>query len=280
METIIITSDFSDPARNAAQYGASLAKELGVRTIVLYHAYDLAPIGTHMSVPKPDSSAALERCREDLQQLKDHIFPYTDNDIHIELEANELPLLVGIEQLARQWQAGMVIAGNAGKSGMEKFLMGSNTADLTKSCTIPLLIVPQDAIFQPITKIVFACDLKNAAESTPLDKLRFLIHHLQARLLVLNVEHKGKPVDRNTIAEQHVLDGLLAPLSPEYHYIEENNVSQGIMAFAEEEDAELVIAVPKSLRFFEKLFHRSVTKNLAQHSKIPLMILRKNELKV
>lgn len=49
------------------------------------------------------------------------------------------------------------------------------------------------------------------------------------------------------------------------------------MDFAEDEDVDLVITIPKKFGFFESLFKRSVTKKLAYHTEIPLLILKGKE---
>ncbi|MNV56860.1 hypothetical protein D3C71_1491650 [compost metagenome] len=50
------------------------------------------------------------------------------------------------------------------------------------------------------------------------------------------------------------------------------------MSFAEENDIQLVIAIPKKYAFFQSLFHRSLTEKLAYHSHIPLLFIKRSEL--
>jgi hypothetical protein len=45
------------------------------------------------------------------------------------------------------------------------------------------------------------------------------------------------------------------------------------MRFADREDIQLVITLPQKYGFFESLFHRSVTKKLAFHTHLPLLLL-------
>lgn len=278
MDTVIITTDFSVSATHAAEYGAAFARWMDVHSIILYHSSDQGLVATEIPVPESvHDTAAHEKHIASLTLLENHIRPFAGVDIHVELVANEQPLLLGIEQLAERRKASLVVAGTTGKSGLEKLVMGSNAISLVKACPLPLLIVPHEARFVPIRKMVYACDLQKVGRSTPVSLLRFFMERLQAELLVLNVSMEGKRFDPDVIPEQYKLHSLLDSLNPEYHYTEEDDIAEGIMDFAAREGAGLVVTVPKSYGFFERLFHRSVTKELVSHTELPLLVLRELE---
>src|SRR5690606_28874407 len=150
----------------------------------------------------------------------------------VDLVVNGLPLELGVEQLAEQWRAGLVVVGTTGKSGLEKFLMGSNTVGLALSSRVPLLIVPKEAEFEPIEKITFACDLKQVNRSTPVSEIGWWLDRLQAKLLVLNVALEGKRFDPDIIPEQYKMHALLDGFKSSYHYETGDNIEEVIADFA------------------------------------------------
>lgn len=277
METVIITTDFSGTAAHAAKYGASLARQLGTTTIILYHSHDLAPAATAIPIPETDTSLAREGSLLALEVLEGYIRPYAGDNIRIDLVTNELPLLMGVIQLSEERRAGLVVAGTTGKSKLEKFMIGSNTVNLATSCPVPLLIVPDDANLQGIERIVFACDLQKVTKSTPVHLLHLFAEKLKAKILILNVALEGKRFNPDIIPEQYKLHKLLDPLNPEYHYTEEDDIAEGILEFVAKVNAGIVITIPKSYGFFEGLFHRSVTKKLAHHTEVPLLLFREDD---
>ncbi len=280
MKTIIITTDFSESSLNAARYAAELARAIGTKHIVLYHSYDNAPVATDVPVAEIDTTLAHEGSLQALEIVKNEVglILGADSGITIELVANGIPLEFGVEQLAEQWRAGLVVVGTTGKSGLEKFLMGSNTVNLAISCPVPLLIVPKKVEFAPIEKIVFACDLKQVTRSTPVSDIGWWLEKLGAKLLVLNVALEGKRFNLDSIPEQYKMHELLDVFTPEYHYEEGDDIAEEIADFAEEEEAGLVISVPKSYGFFEGLFHRSVSRRLTGKTEIPLLLLKEKSL--
>lgn len=101
------------------------------------------------------------------------------------------------------------MVGTTGKSGLEKFLIGSNTASLASSCPVPLLIVPKEAELDSIDKIVFACDLKRVARSTPVSEIGWWLEKLGAKLVVLNVALEGRRFGPDMIPKQYKMHELL-----------------------------------------------------------------------
>lgn len=276
MQTIIITTDFSESSLNAAKYGAALAKPLGVGHIILYHSYDNAPLATEVPVAETDtplahegSLLALEIVEEALKQVLGDAA-----NVSIELVANGSPLVFGVQQLAEQHRAALVVAGATGKSSLERMLIGSSAVGLASDHKVPLLIVPKEARFTPIEKVVFACDLKQVSHTTPVAEIGIWLERLRAKLLVLHVALEGKRFNPDLIPEQYTMHSLLDGLDPEYHYTESDDIADEIEDFAEDHGAGLIITIPKSYGFFERLFHRSVSKRLIKASEIPLLLLR------
>ncbi|MEZ0450893.1 universal stress protein [Sphingobacterium thalpophilum] len=279
MEAIIITTDFSEAAMNAARYAAGLSKSIGIKRIVLYHSYDNAPAATDVPVAETDTPLAHEGSLLALEIVEREIGLVigSDSGIAIDLVANGMPLELGVEQLAEQWRTGLVVVGTTGKSGLEKFFVGSNTVSLATSCPVPLLIVPKEAKFEAIEKIVFACDLKKVTRSKPVSEIGWWLDRFQAKLLVLNVALEGKRFDPDMIPEQYKMHELLDGFNPSYHYEEGEDIAEEIADFAEDEEAGLVITVPKSYGFFEGLFHRSVSRKLLDKSEVPLLLLKEKQ---
>ncbi len=276
MQTIIIAIDFSEASLNAAKYAAALAKPLGVTHIVLYHSYDSVPVNT--DIPDNDREAAFAHkgSLQALEIIERELSPFlrSNREVSIELEANDMPLVMGVEMLAAKHEAGLIVAGATGKSKLKQIFVGSNTVSLASDCKVPLLIVPNKAYFRPIEKIVFACDLKKVSHSTPVAEIGLWLERLQAKLLVLNVTPEGKRFNLDLIAEQHQLHHLLDRFQPEYHYIASDDIAEEIEDFAEDRNADLIISIPRSYGFLDGLFHRSVSRRLIKDSEVPLLMLR------
>jgi len=155
-------------------------------------------------------------------------------------------------------------------------LMGSSTKKLLKTCNLPTLIVPPQAKFKPIRKIVMGCDLKDVADTIPIAKFTHLINNFRAQLTVVNVSNSDKELlTTDEEREQDTFYDLFEELDPTIQYIGGRHVSKSILDYANQFDAQLIVVVAKKHSFIERITRASVSGELAATSEIPILIIRK-----
>lgn len=286
MKSMLILTDFSEAAFRAAEYACELAGPLHINRIILFHAYQTlaasadiagtAPISNDPHIYDNDRQAYLASM-ESLGLLHDRLKPMLEPAVNIDLVAENAGLadLVDlINQRSRNESIDMIVIGVSGKSGLEKFLLGSTTTKVLREGEWPVLIVPPETLLgRTIKTIVFTSDLKEV-DSIPTHQLYDFLNALPGKLQIINVERKVaekfSPEMENAIAGLHE---LLEKYDPDFHYITGDDIGQEILAFAEQQHASLIIAVHQKRRFLSHLFHESITKKLAYNSKIPLLSL-------
>lgn len=275
MKTILVPTDFSDTAYNAATYALALANSLGATRIILYHAYELIvpipDVPTMIPMVNPDDlkTASLEG----LEKMKKELDALVSPDTTLVTRADNTLLAATIEEVCKMEQVDLIVMGITGGSKLEEVLVGSNTIDVVKNTSYPVLIVPGTAKYKPIEKIVFAADLRKVAETTPVEPLKKLLHIFNAELQVINIDHESRHFSTDTPFETLMLDTLLEDFHPEYHFIDNPNVIEGIVEFAEESKADIILTIPKKHGLFESIFKRSRTSKLAYQTHIPLLTL-------
>lgn len=272
---MLVLTDYSVVALSAARYAAALTHQLETRNLILYHSRESIVVPTtFFTVSGPVES--LEESLKKITSLKNDLRNSLGEQTEIEIRTDERSLISAVNTLVQQQHIGLVVAGITGRGRLERILVGSNAVKLAKECLAPLLIVPSMATFQPIKTVVFACDLKSVSASTPVLPIKTLIRALGARLLILNVDHDGDKFEPETINEMTDLHELWDDIQPEYHYITHKDTAAGIMEFVEQHTVELLITVPKKHGFFESIFHRSLTKELAYHTHLPLLLYKED----
>lgn len=275
MKTIIVPTDFSETAYNAARYALGLAQQVGANRIVLYHAYELiVPIpDVPTSVPVIDPEELKAASLEGLEKMKGELSKASPEGVAIEYRAENHLLPANIDELCREEQADLIVMGITGGSQLEEILIGSNTIDVVKHTSCPVIIVPGKVTFKPIRKVVFACDFKKIAETTPAEPIKKLLDAFNAELHVLNIEKSSRDFTPDTPIQSLLLDRLLHGYHPKYHFIDNDNVVEGITGFADKEQADLILTIPRKHGLFESIFKRSRTARLAYHTHIPLLAI-------
>lgn len=275
MDTILIPTDYSDTSKNSAHYAVQLARQLSVKKIVLYNAYQ-QPI-----TADPAMNAVEFYNLEDFRNISEEgmknfvsELKANNSDIEFETICDFNILSNGIEDLCKNNPSiDLIVMGITGGGKLEEVLIGSNTIHVAKHTNVPLIIVPADAVYKPITKVVLACDFKHVVETTPVEPIKQIIDTTQAKLHVLHIDHNNKDYDEETPFESLMLDTLLDGYNPKYHFVDNADFTEGMNEFVQQNNIDLIVTIPKKHGLFEGLFRRSHTKMLAYHTHIPLMVI-------
>jgi nucleotide-binding universal stress UspA family protein len=275
MKTLLVPTDFSEVAKNAALYAIQLATQVKATKIVLYNAYQ-APVITEPTMPivqLVDIETLKTITEEGLETFKNELQAACPASIQLETMSEFAVLSSNIEDVCDRTSADAVVIGITGGSKLEEVLIGSTATSVVNHCKVPVLIIPPNASFTEIKSVALACDFKKMEKGTPLGPIKKILDDTGASLMVLNVEHNGKSHKEQAEKEVEKLQELLKPYSPQFHFVENNDFVEGINEFADSHHVDMIITIPKKHGLFDGLFRRSHTKQLAFHSHVPLMCI-------
>lgn len=188
----------------------------------------------------------------------------------IEVALSRETLLRSIIDRVNREEIEVIIIGSNGKKAKDESDIGSNAIKISKSSPVPVLVVPPKADYQSIRKAILACDFKKVKEVVPMQALKNILNKHALTLLVLNI-NSGHAV---SLQEEQILHEMLKDFSPSYHYADHPDTIKGIVKFAKNEEAQLIIALPKKYSFFEGLLHESVSQRLTIKSHVPVLLLK------
>jgi nucleotide-binding universal stress UspA family protein len=272
MKTILVATDFSSSALNAARYAADMAFAINA-DILLLHVYQI-------TVSYGESSIAMskEESREaaeiNINELKERLFLKTCGQLNIETEVRPGTFYHELKAVCDRIKPYAVVMGSQGKTAPERFFFGSHTVHAMKHLTWPLISVPPGTIFSSVKKICLACDFSKVVETVPYDQIKTLVTDFNAELYVINTGKK-QAYNPDIIFEYGLLEEMLRPLRPHYQIIPDGNIDEGIINFAEKNYIDLLVVIPKQHDLLDKLIHKSYTRQLVLHSHVPVVALHK-----
>jgi nucleotide-binding universal stress UspA family protein len=112
-------------------------------------------------------------------------------------------------------------------------------------------------------------------ETTPAKFICEFVKLFHSELHVLNIDHKHKNLAEKS-QESLLLQTMLQETNPEWHFIDNKNVEEGIHSFADDNDIDLLVAIPKKHSLLDSLMHYSHTKELVFHSHVPVMCIHED----
>lgn len=266
---ILFPTDFSDNAAKAMHFAAEVAQFTGAE-LMLIHAQHVPTVDVQdatmiMENAMYELKAASEK---QMQAIKEKLeATYYIKNISTEVEfgfARDL-----IIDKSHELQIDLVIMGTKGSTNMLDNLLGSVTANVMKGLKKPLLIVPADAHYHKFRTVAYATQL-NPKDEQNLDWLVGFTSIFNPDVHVLHVLKEGETLQTE---QQETLTHMGKNLSkmifdPVYH----TDAAQGIENYLAKNNIELLAMRAGERGFFEALFHKSVTKHVAMHTKTPLII--------
>ena len=216
MKKIIVATDFSESATNAAYYATDMAMALQA-SLVLLHSYELpalyteVPVLENIQVLKQDAVDALER-------LKKELLGRSNNQVAIETEVQEGAFFAVLKAACETVAPYAVVMGSQGTTAAERFFFGGHTVHAVKHLHWPLVTVPKGASFTTIQRIGLALDFDKTLETTPVVQIKKWISDFHAELHILNAGNE-KTYNADIVHESGVLCQLLGDIEPHYHFI-------------------------------------------------------------
>ncbi|SRR5690554_6257733 len=266
MKKIIMATDFSPVAQNAATYAVNLAKYLNYE-LELIHSYIVPFAYTDSPVPLLNI--------EELQTI-------SENSMEAELtRLNGLKygikisqqVLVGdiyevLKEIMEEDPPSLLIVGSTGDRS-DSILWGSMAVKLLRNIEIPVLAIPADTEWTPLKNICFAADDIHEQQETPIDQIKKWTSLMDASLHVVHIHEDEKPLKNIQFLEDN-----LKEIHPSFYKVVNKQVDEGIQTFLQIHQMDWLIVVPRKYGFFESLFHTSKTKAITKISGIPVLSLK------
>ncbi|RYG38557.1 MAG: universal stress protein [Chitinophagaceae bacterium] len=270
MDTILVPVDFSPASRTASSYAAALAKASKAR-LILFHAYMMPTPVTevpYVMISVNELQTENEQMiRREAAVLHENFGIEVESQVQIGMPSDEITLA------ALESKADMIVIGMRGAGGLDK-LIGNTSASVVRKAKTPVLVVPHNAIFKPVNQIVYASDFSYSSSLNLFRPLLEIADMFQALLHVVNIR-KAATIG-NTEKEMQsksMISGLLGSVKHEFTIITDESITHGINNYVDQHDVQMLVMVAHKHTFFERLFSRIHTTEMAYQTKIPLLVL-------
>jgi nucleotide-binding universal stress UspA family protein len=272
---ILIPTDFSKLSKVAVNYAVKFAKKLNAE-IVLFHAVFINAPPRAQSALKTSRilDAMVDNVTQEFISLVNEIKSEAGGKLNISYEiVKGYPLKDVLETFAHHNGIDLIIMGTKGASGLKKMLMGSNATAVVGNSSIPVIMVPEHARFKNIRHIVYASDLLAVNK-----EVKILIQYARLHNSFIHLLHVVSPDTEKKIDVVKIKNDLIS----KYNYMQifvqvavNEDIKEAIDEYIADVKADMLAMFTHTPTFFEKLFGKSVTREMAFHSWIPLLAIKK-----
>ncbi|CAN5353268.1 universal stress protein [soil metagenome] len=282
MKTILVPTDFSQPAENAARYAIQLAGGL-ITNIKLVNAFKVpaeAPMAAKVVWPLEDYSSLKNDITGELALLADRLINEEKTKLSqqayhplIEYTCGVGSLTEVVRNLTNEQKYAMLVMGMSGAGGLSNFFWGSNSREMIEKANFPVLLIPAETTFNGISKIAFASDLGND-DIHAIHCLAGLARKFNAEIQVVHITDEKYDEVEHQEKTDAFLDHIKARIDyPKiyYRHVKSINVGHGLDWLTEHGQVEMVAMVHRHHNIFDQIFSGSHTQRLARHIDLPLL---------
>lgn len=273
-QTILVPTDFSNNALIAARYGVELARKKQAHVHV-FHAY--RPFTSAFQSPlanQTDEQRAKIGAEKGLVEFISKLGKYVDVQVTSSTAKNSL--VEAINHYIKEDNVSLVVMGAHGASGTRKDLLGSNTYDVAKDVSRPLLIVPEHTNAFKLENVVFFTDYQQG-DIKSLTSFDSLFGNIRPSCTLVHI-HEGKngPTDDNLQRLQQWKATLeketpVKDLSTEMAHVPENVEAVNEILDSMNADMTLITLID-SRGFFKKLAHKSLARAIVLTPHTPVLL--------
>lgn len=273
---ILLPTDFSKLSKVAVLYAAKLAKKLNAEIVLIHAVFINSPPRAQAALKTNQIlDAMIDNAKQDFVYLTNEVKQEAGNKIGISYKiVKGYPVEDVIETFAHNNDIDLIIMGIKGASGLIKVLIGSNATAVIGNSNIPVIAVPEHARFNNIKHIVYASDMLALNK-----EVKTLIQFAQLFDSFIHILHIVSSNSKKKIDKIKIQNDLISKYNYPHisvHVSLNDDIVEAIDEYIADVKADLIAMFTHKPTFFEKLFGKSVTREMAFHSWIPLLAIKKN----
>lgn len=273
MNPIVLATDFSPAANEAAQTAARLAQSWQCELILL-NAYRFWPTNPAETGDFPLSSQAMhDNSLHALHELAHHLRGQFGPDLPIRCMAREGHTRTVLNDVTTDEQAELLVMATVGTAPQSARVMGSVATDMAAETRVPLLLLPPDTLLTTVENAALAISIDTPPDALTLDTALRLARRFGCKVHGLCVH------DETDTRAAHRLEQLRGLLERQGHTLtvlphtdtSGRLLNETLLYAAQARQADLLMMLPQPHNWLRNLFVEGETQRMARLSTLPLL---------
>ena len=271
MKNILLPTDFSDNSWTAIKYAIRFFENIECNFYVLHvNRFDSLVVNdaaltlNHDVIEEIYTKPTKQKLRNVLKQIlkltanhKNHKF-YTLTDYGFFIES--------IRKNVDEKQIDCIVIGTKGASGLEKIILGTNTADIITKVKCNVLAIPENAEYVTPKEIAFPTDFSLSNNLQVLQPMADVIEQVNANLRILHISKNKADLNEDQNKNKELLEDYFNNYKFSFHYLTNKKVEDAIQCFVEIRGINLICMVGKNLNYFQQILFHSKVENISYHT--------------
>lgn len=269
MKKILLPTNFTPKARNAARYALHLFQEDQPKFHLL-NAYELPAFPTVVQVAALQGGIGVKAKKaliEDQHRYSKEVSIYGASFTTATAFGDTSKVII---DYANRHQVDFVVMGTKGGTSYKKLFSGSNTRQVIRKAKCPIIAIPEKAPFRVPKNILFIPDPAQRTDKKGLDTLLEIAQKFDSNINVLQL------INRHTVknAEQHRQDlkKQLGDFFQAFHLSTETRIEEGLDDYLAKNEIDLLVLQGKN-NFLKTVFRSWDSQKSPSFSERPLLAI-------
>ncbi|MBF4984539.1 universal stress protein [Nonlabens mediterrranea] len=276
MKTILIPIDFSKTSHKALEVGATIAKRIKAKLVLIH----MAGLEEGLNDKNNSFEQAIFYSKFIGGKFEELIKQPYLNDVLVEPILQKHLDFEGINDLAKEIDAALIIMGSHGSKGLTEIIKGSNTEKVVRYSETPVLVVKNNEINFAPERLLYVSDF-NTETIKAYHRMVEIATMFNARIEFLYVNLPGKQFKSTNEMDETLLTFFKEVKHPDpvkaintVNRYADYTVEQGVMNFASLSGTD-IIAIPTHGRTgISHLLQGSISEDIANHAVMPVLTVK------
>lgn len=276
MKTLLIPVDFSKTSLKALEVAATIAKRVSAR-IVLTHMVGIEDGYTTDTSNFEQVVYYRKIIGEKFEEFLDQ--PFLEGIIVEPLLQKQLDF-TGVNELAKELNANLIIMGSHGSKGLAELLKGSNAEKVVRNSEIPVLVVKENEMNFAPERILFASDF--SIETIPAyHRIIEVSTLLNARMEFLYVNLPGDDFRSTNEMDEKLLHFFKEVKHPDpvtaiksVKRYADYSVEKGVLNYASLSGSDIIAIPTHGRKGLSHLLQGSISEDIANHAIKPVLTVK------
>ena len=275
MKKIIVPTDFSRVSMEGLFFAINIAPMIEAK-VELIHVYSgtISP-GQPIIVQTANTyhDAALKQMNEFISEALENDSIASKN---VEISGKAVVGFPEIELIQESIdpETELIIMSTTGSHGISGKIFGTVSTLLARKAKCPVLLIPKEVTYSPVDNIMFASAFLKL-NKTLVGNIKKYAKIFNAKIHCVHVQEPEEDLTKvkssmkkleSYCKENNSLEFTIQTLSSS------SGVNQTLQNYIEQNEIDLTVMVAPKRSFFDAVFHRSATKEMAFSSNVPLLV--------
>jgi nucleotide-binding universal stress UspA family protein len=273
MKAILVPTDFSKHSEWASHAALSLARKTGA-TIHFLYVVDVPQYAFSAAHEMWNMEERQRMAGEAYQKLKSMIAEPPFSGLPVQIAVEQGSAYQMICQYAAEKSIDLIVMGSHGITGLKKIFIGSTTERVIHHASCPVLSIKNEHFPSELRNIVFASTFYSEVYDAFTHVQRFAdLFGAKLQMVRINTQARFETTRyTNKIFRDFV--ECTKPHNYTFHIYNDESEEVGVLNFAEDIEADLIIMTTHERTRLGELINPSIAESVSERSSVPIMTIK------